>query len=279
MVYRSSRYSFRSTYRRPYRSTRSYGRSSLTRGAGTRFVARKYSRAVPGREVPYYLGPGTEAHVIDNVISHPYLIPSTVDTPSTVSQFTILNLIDRGTGIFQRESQRASMKYLLVRLRAALRTPTGGPPLTALVTAPITVRVMLVYATHAISTSTIGDFLSVPDPSIGYLTATMGVQRIDSRENFQILYDNKFVLRNTSANPGPGNLFHVEGDYTFKDLDLRVPIRRPVSFTAGSTSNITLSDITSGSLFLWTIVDGLFVTQEVCINLAVEGSARLVFAP
>lgn len=82
--------------RRAAYSRRRYTRRSTFRGTGTRFVATKYSRAIPGREVPYYLAPGVEAHVFDTAINH----LSTGSTPNTsTSDSTLLNPITRGTGL------------------------------------------------------------------------------------------------------------------------------------------------------------------------------------
>jgi len=267
--------------RRGFRRTFRY--SSASRGTGTRFVATRYSRRVPGREVPYYLGPGTEAHVFDVAIAHSATGTSSGDTSS--SPRTLLNPIPRGTGIFDRESQRASMKYVLLRLRAQLNSTLFAATGNNLSTIPVTIRVMLIYATSQIAVVDPSDFIVTPNSSTTTL-ATAGVQRIDSRENFQILYDNKFVLRNTNTErtTAINTYLHPQGDYTFKDLDLRIPIRRPVTFTASSVSPISLSDITSGSLFLFTIMDnasGTTISSSPNSGIAasVTGSARLVFAP
>lgn len=260
----ASRYARRTSYRRSY----------PPRYPGTRFQGRKFSRAVTGREVPYYLGPGTEAHVFDSNI---YTLPAYMaNSASSVAGTYLLNPIERGTGIFQRESQRASMKYVMVRLRTVLQPYNYGAGTGALSTYPVTIRVLLVYTSSQIATINISDFLS--NPATGDETfAASGVQRIDSRENHQILYDNKFVLRQTNATTAATP--QVEGDFTFKDLDLRIPVRRPVSFTATSTTPIALSDITAGALHLCIVADNLYFTPTSRLILGVQGSARLVFSP
>lgn len=240
---------------------------------GTRFVARRFTGKVNGREVPYYLGRGIEAHVLDTLIDH-----QPAPNVNSVDKGTLLNPINRGTGITDRESQRASMKYILLRLRVQLIETAPGTGMS-LVLAPVTCRVILIYSTAPRAALLVGDFLTTPLGGIGDI-ATAGSQRIDSRESLQILYDNKFVLRNqnTARSADPTSKIPPLGDFTFRDLDLKLPIRRPVSFTAQSTAPITESDITSGALFLFTIFDNTADTNSVIMCTA-TGSCRLVFSP
>jgi len=272
MAYRS-RYPMRRTMRRPY-----FRR--FARMGGTRFQGRRFTSRVNGREVPYYLGRGIEAHVFDSPITHASVGANTAAASSVSS--TLLNPLNRGTGIFDRESQRASMKYLLLRLRYQINQTTISPAGGGLSTGPVTVRCILVYSTRPLAALNVADFLTTPSNATTDF-ATAGVQRIDSRENFQILYDNKFVIRNTNTQlvTSPPQPIAPTGDFTFRDLDLRIPIRRPVSFTASSVSNITLSDITSGALFLVTIFDNATSPTATAAGAYTtgEGSARLVFAP
>ena len=201
---------FRQNYMRGRFASRS---RYYRRGTGTRFVGKRYSNRVNGREVPYYLGPGMEAHVSDV----PLLVSVTPITTATTVDSTPLNLISRGTGIFERESQRASMKYLLLRARTALQGIAFPGGNYALRTQPITIRFLLVYAVRQIAAApSVFDFLASPGGPD--LVATTGVQRIDSRENYQILYDNKFVLRNTNGSlTTAGDLSRTpEGDFTYR---------------------------------------------------------------
>lgn len=264
-------------YRQSYTRGRFSSRSRYyRRGTGTRFVAKRYSNRVNGREVPYYLPGGSEAHVSDLVINHGNAVPVSSDTSA---HFTLLNAIDRGTGIFDRESQRASMRFLLLRLRYALNSITFTAAASRLASGPITVRVMLVYATRQLATISVSDFLTSPGGST--LFATSGVQRIDSRENLQILYDNKFVMRNQHTGPtaSAGETLVPTGDFTYRDLDIRIPINRPVSYTSSSISNVTLADITSGSLHLVTLYDNIYNAPNNLIGTSGFGSSRLVFSP
>lgn len=280
----TSRFPSSSSFSRRY-SSRRY------RATGTRFQARKFSSRVTGREVPYYLGPGREAHVLDSSVLMNFTtsIDGNSASATSASLNTFLNPITRGTGIFDRESQRASMKYVLLRLRFSLLSPNDAgviSPGFVLATYPVTVRVILVYSTNAIASITPANLLDVPgDTSIfnGHWAAS-AVQRIDTREQHQILYDNKFVLRNTDGTPATTDMAHpripaVTGDFTFKDLDLRLPVNRPVTFTSTSVSPISLSDITSGALHLMVIADSLYHESANRIDFQVLGSARLVFAP
>lgn len=259
----------------------SFRRGGTGYRSGTRFVARRYNRPTNGREVPYYLGRGIEAHVFDCAIAHS---ATGTNGNSVISSYasTLLNPITRGTGIFDRESQRASMKYVLLRLRYQLQQTSVSSVGSPYSLSPITVRILLVYATRPIADLTVSDFIITPN-STNTDVATAGVQRIDSRENFQILYDNKFVLRNTNTTVSTAGqpVIFPQGDFTFRDVDLRLPIRRPVSFTASSTSPISVSDITSGALYLLSIFDG--ATGATVTNTGAHttgvGSCRLVFAP
>lgn len=246
------------------------------RGTGTRFVAKRYTNRVNGREVPYYVGAGVEAHVADT----PLLIQVGGAGTQTIVDVTSLNLIPRGTGIFERESQRASMKYLLLRARSSLEGVTFATAGSWLKTQPMTVRFILLYSVRAVAAAPpVSDFLTSPGGNDLY--ATTGVQRIDSRENYQILYDNKFVLRNTNGSftNQINQPLYPEGDFTFKDLDVRIPLNRPVSFTSTSISPITVSDITSGHLALYVLYDGLWSGVTNQIRAATIGSVRLVFSP
>lgn len=260
------------------RSSRFSSRGRYGRRVGTRFVGRRYSNRVPGREVPYYLSSGVEAHVLDNSIT------ATITGqagPETIADTYPLNLITRGTGIYDRESIRADMKYVLLRLRLALWGITFPNVGSWLITQPVTMRVMLVYTTRAVATAPgVLDFLTSPGNN-NALIATAGVQRIDSRENYQILYDNKMVVRNTNGSftSQANQPLYPEGDFTFKDLDLRIPINRSVSFTANSTTPVTLSDLTSGALFLYFLYDGSWNAANNRIGMQVAGSSRLIFAP
>lgn len=278
----TSRYPSSSSYQRRFPLRRT------PRAMGTRFQARKFTGRVSGREVPYYVGPGREAHVFDSPVRMNFTTSAAGNSKSQTSAdlSVLLNAIHRGTGIYDRESQRASMKYVLFRLRCALTMPedTGThDPSFSLQTSPVTLRVILVYSTNWISQINPADFLSTPgDPGLfGPYWATSAVQRIDSREQHQILYDNKFVVRNTdgSTPQPPVTTPSVKGDFTFRDLDLKIPVLRPVSYTATSVSPITLSDITSGALHLMVIADQLFTDSNHRIDCQVVGSARLIFAP
>lgn len=249
------------------------------RGTGTRFVGKRYSNRANGREVPYYLGSGVEAHVNDVVLNYP-LPPQ--PTTTTIVQAEPLNLIPRGTGIYDRESQRASMKYLLLRLRLSLESWVFNAANCFLSNNPVTMRVMLVYATRQLAaTPSVNDFLVSPGGAS--LIATTGVQRIDSRENYQILYDHKMVLRNTNSTMTTAGTAAVPvmpgGDFTFKDLDVRIPINRPVSYTASSIGNINVSDVTSGGLFFYTLIDGMWFSAQNAIATSITGSSRLIFSP
>lgn len=282
---------------RPYSSSSSFAKPRASSSTGTRFQARKFTNRVTGREVPYYLGPGREAHVFDSPIHYSFTTATSGgNSHSTTSAalHSLLNPITRGTGIFDRESQRASMKYVLFRLRCSLNAPdnTVDPgvfdPAFQLQTTPVTIRIMLLYSSTTIASIAPADFLVTPGATMfNDHWASSAVQRIDSREQHQILYDNKFVLRNTNANypssPPPSSYgstpSSVSGDFTFKDLDIRIPISRPVAFTASSTSPITLSDITSGALHLMVLVDGLYSGPLQRVDCTVLGSSRLVFSP
>lgn len=257
-------------------SARRFG-SRYGRRVGTRFVGKRYSNRVPGREVPYYLPGGSEAHVMD--VSLPgFPTPTSTDT-NVVS--TNLNLITRGNGIFDRESIRASMKYMLMRFRIALVGTVFPNTNSNLPVEPVTVRLILLYTSRPVAvTPPVSDFLTVPSGSTA-LFATSGVQRIDSRESFQILYDNKFVIRNTngSTTTGAGQVLRPEGDFTFRDVDVRLPVNRAVSFTASSTTPITPSDITSGLLTMYTLVDNVYYNANQFHQIAQGGSCRLVFSP
>lgn len=268
-------------YRQSVKRGRFSSRSRyVRRGTGTRFVGTRYSGRVNGREVPYYLGT-SEAHVIDTGINFVYDTAGSAGTTNTSVFSSLLNAIPRGTGIFERDSQRASMRYLILRMRASLEPALLGASGGFLMPRPVTVRFMLVYSTRQLASISASDFLSVPAGAGGTASyATAAVQRIDSRENYQILYDNKFVLRNTNtAQLASAGELRPQGDFTFRDIDVRIPISRPVSFTSTSVSPIALPDITSGSLHFFCLVDSLYGAPTFLINASVVGSVRLVFSP
>lgn len=258
-------------------SARRFG-SRYGRRVGTRFVGKRYSnRSVPGREVPYYLPGGSEAHVMDVALPG-FPTPTSADT--NVASVN-LNLITRGNGIFDRESIRASMKYILMRFRIALVGTVFPNTSSNLPVEPVTVRLILVYTTRPVASQPpVSDFLTVPGGSTA-LFATSGVQRIDSRESYQILYDNKFVIRNTNGatTTGAGQILRPEGDFTFRDVDVRLPVNRSVSFTSSSTTPITPSDVTSGLLTMYTLVDNVYYNANQFHGVAQGGSCRLVFSP
>lgn len=262
------------TYSRPY-SAGAYA-GGRQRGTGRRSVSEQaYQKAYAGRSssMPLYRRmPAARAVAYAGEVKGvdtPLSLSPVIDTVNTNASSFVLNLVQAGTGSWNRVGRKISMRSVRISgsvLYTFIERATTGQILSN------QLRMVVVWDKQPSggAVPTFDNIFGVTEQNGTESSHFLDPLRFDGMDRFQILRDKRIVFNPSLFNAAGGT---TDGTEIREPIDEFIPLGGRQTNFSGQSTPMTITDINSGALYVFFRSDGGLAEQV--LNIQPETHARL----